>query len=393
MITSSSQQRAASLDVLRGIAVLGILLINLYSFALPTDMRSNPLLLDNPSAIDIFFWYFLALFVDGKCIALLSLCFGASLEFFARRHDQSLLQERRLWCLAVIGSLHGYLLWNGDILFTYAVMGWVAWHWRGLGQRQLFFVGAALISLQSVILLLMALLPENYRQEWALYATPENVKEEIKFYRQSWLEQLPGRASEFFGLQVAAIITGWPNLGLMLLGMAMARQHWFSPGPGRITANRLLVPTLGAGFCLVAFGLYVGWAKDFPATYVFTSGGAMHLLGSSLMAIGYAVLGARCCAGPSNAKWCGFLIPVGKMAMSFYILQTLVCTFVFYGYGAGLFARWSLSQLMLFALVFSLVQIVLAHIWLRYFYSGPMEYLWRRLAYSESHVWRRSGSA
>lgn len=389
MIPSPSHERAASLDVLRGIAVLGILLINLYSFALPMDMRASPLLLDNPSAMDTFFWYFLALFVDGKCIALLSLCFGASLEFFARRHEQLLLQERRLWWLAVIGSLHGYLLWSGDILFTYAVMGWVAWHCRSLGQRQLFVVGAILISLQSVMLLLLALLPESYQQDWAVYSTPEKVKEEIGLYRQSWLEQLPVRAAEYFGLQTFVVITGWTNLGLMLIGMAMARQQWFSLGIDRITASWLLVSTLVAGFCLVALGLLIGWATDFPAKYVFMSGSAIHLLGSSLMAMGYAILGARYCTGLSNAKWWGLLIPVGKMAMSFYILQTLVCTFIFYGYGAGLFARWSLSQLIFFALLFWFVQIVLAHIWLRYFYSGPMEYLWRRLAYRESLAWRR----
>lgn len=384
-----SQERASSLDVLRGVAVLGILLINLYSFALPSDMRASPLQLGNPSALDTFIWYFLSIFVDGKCIALLSLCFGASMEYFARRHEQSELQERRLWWLAVIGSVHGYLLWSGDILFTYAVMGWVAWQWRVLGQRQLLVAGAVLILMQSLMLLVFALLPESFHKEWAIYATPDEISEEIALYRQSWLDQLPARAAEFFGLQMMVVITGWPNLGLMLIGMAMARQGWFSVGISRRAGNWLTGLTLAAGLCLVVASVFIGWVKNFPATYVYMSGAAMHLLGSMLMAIGYAIVGIRYCQIDSLALLRKLVIPVGKMALSFYILQTLVCTFIFYGFGAGLFAHFTLSQLMLFAVIFWLVQIVLAHCWLRYFYLGPLEYVWRWLAYRELQTWRR----
>lgn len=384
-----SQQRALSLDLLRGAAILGILLINLYSFALPSDMRASPLQLDTPSPLDTFIWYVLAIFVDGKCITLLSLCFGASLEFFAQRHERSELQGRRLWWLAVIGSLHGYLLWSGDILFTYAVMGWVAWQWRGLGQRQLLVIGAALISVQSLMLSTLATLPESFHKEWAAYATPEKISEEIALYQQSWREQFPARAAEFFGLQMMVVISGWPNLGLMLIGMVIARQGWFSVGISRPVGNWLIGLTLVPGFCLVVVSVLIGWIKDFPATYVYMSGAAMHLLGSMLMAIGYAIAGIRYCHAASLSLLRALLIPVGKMAMSFYILQTLVCTFIFYGFGAGLFAQFTLSQLLLFAVIFWLVQILLAQCWLRYFYLGPLEYLWRYLAYRESQPWRR----
>ncbi len=389
IVSSLSLERISSLDILRGIAVLGILLINLYSFALPTDARASPLLLDNPSLIDTFCWYFLFIFVDSKCIGLLSVCFGASLEYFARRHDRAGLQERRLWWLGVIGCLHGYLLWSGDILFTYALMGWIAWQWRELPQRQLVIMGALLICSQSILLLLMALLPESVNGEWAVYATPELVSEEIQQYRQSWGSQFSARATEYIGLQTAVIITGWCNLGLMLIGMAMARQGWFSSAINH-SINKWLLITLLPGFGLVVVSVYIGWLKNFPAIYTFLTGSALHLLGSMLMAIGYALLGIRCINSNSLALLRFLIAPVGKMAMSLYILQTLVCTFIFYGYGAGLYAHVSLSQLMLFAVVFWLIQIVLAHCWLHYFNQGPLEYLWRWLAYREAQSWRRS---
>ncbi|WP_039912414.1 DUF418 domain-containing protein [Cellvibrio mixtus] len=388
IFSSSSHERNLSLDVLRGMAVLGILLINLYSFALPTDVRASPLQLDDPSLIDTTCWYFLFIFVDGKCIGLLSLCFGASLEYFARRHDQAGLQERRLWWLGVIGCLHGYLLWSGDILFTYALMGWVAWQWRELPLRQLVIMGGVLICVQSILLLLMALLPESVNEEWAVYATPELVSEEIQQYRQPWGAQFSARVSEYIGLQAAVIISGWCNLGLMLIGMAMARLGWFSSGVNH-SINRWLLVTLLPGFGLVVMSVYLGWLKNFPAPYTFLTGSALHLLGSMLMAIGYALIGIRYINSNSLASLRYLMAPVGKMAMSLYILQTLVCTFVFYGYGAGLYAHLSLSQLMLFAIVFWLAQIALVHCWLRYFYQGPMEYLWRWLAYRETQPLRR----
>lgn len=381
MISSSAHERAPSLDVLRGIAVLGILFINLYSFALPTDARTSPLQLNNPSSIDTFFWYLLAVLVDGKCMSLLSLCFGASMEYFSRRHSQSELQQRRLWWLGVIGCLHGYLLWSGDILFTYALMGWVAWQWRELNCRQLLIIGVLLMCSQSVLLLLMACLPESFHEDWAFYATAETVREEIYQYQQSWGEQFPTRAEEYFGLQLAVIITGWSNLGLMLIGMAMARLGWFSPS-NNFSIKPWILLTLVPGFGLISTSVAIGWLQDFPALYTFLTGGALHLLGSMLMAIGYALIGIRFMR---TACWLHFVItPAGKIAMSLYILQTVVCTFIFYGYGAGLFAHFSLTQLVAFAGIFSLLQILLAHWWLRYFSSGPLEYVWRRLVYQNA---------
>lgn len=388
-MASEPLARADSLDFLRALGVLGILLINLYSFALPADMRASPLLLSAPSALDSFFWYFLSLFVDGKCIAVLSVCFGASMEYFARRHEQLEWQGRRLWWLAVIGSLHGYLLWSGDILFTYAVMGWMAWLWRGFGNRRLLLLAVILISTQSFMLLIFELLPDSFRQEWAIYATPDEVAQEIAYYQQSWGEQFPERANDFFWLQTMVVINGWPNLGLMLIGILMARQGWFSRGINRALSNWLLGVTLGPGLGLVILSLVIGWRNDFAATYVYVSGAAMHLLGDYLMAIGYVLIGVRCCIANTLGLLRWLLIPVGGMAMSLYILQTLVCTFIFSGFGAGLFAQFSLSQLILFALIFWLVQIFLAHCWLRYFYLGPLEYLWRWLAYRETMFWLR----
>ena len=122
-IADNLSTRSDYLDFLRGIAVLGILLVNIYSFALPEAIRFNPHLLNNANSLDILCWYFINIFIDGKFISLLSLCFGASIYLFSQQHSQQELQKYRLFWLAILGSLHGYLLWSGDVLFAYGVMG------------------------------------------------------------------------------------------------------------------------------------------------------------------------------------------------------------------------------------------------------------------------------
>ena len=131
-------QRIAALDTARGIAVLGILLINMYSFALPEVVRANPFLMVGASGVDRALWYVLHIFADTKFITMLSVVFGASLWLFAEHKAGSerqlvdQLQYRRLMWLLVFGLLHSYLLWDGDVLFTYAVCGWVVWHLFGV---------------------------------------------------------------------------------------------------------------------------------------------------------------------------------------------------------------------------------------------------------------------
>ena len=389
-IADNRSSRSDYLDFMRGIAVLGILLVNIYSFALPEATRINPHLLSNASSLDIVCWYFIKIFIDGKFISLLSLCFGASIYLFSQQYSHQELQQRRLFWLAVLGSLHGYLLWSGDVLFTYAVMGFFAWRCRDWSDRRLLRMAVMLTFLLGFVLLLLGLLPSEYLAELAGFQRAEQIAEEVLARQQSWWLQTPERIWDVLGLQFAIIYSGWFTLAIMLVGIVMARRGWFARGISKAICYQLLLMTLLPGLLLVGLNLYVSNQRDFAADYVYIIGSQLHFWGSELMALGYAFLLLGWARQGGLRALRNLLVPVGRMALSLYILQTLICTFLFYGYGAGLFAYFSLSQLIVIVIAMWALQILFANLWLQHFYYGPLEYLWRRLSYSKPQLWCRA---
>lgn len=382
--------RSDYLDFLRGIAVLGILLVNIYSFALPEAMRFNPHLLNNASSLDILCWYFINIFIDGKFISLLSLCFGASIYLFSQQHSHQELQKRRLFWLAVLGSLHGYLLWSGDVLFSYALMGFFAWRCRDWSDRRLLKMAVTLTVALGLLMLLFGFLPPEYLADLGGSRSAEGIAEEVHARQQSWWIQAPERIWDVLALQFAVIFNGWFFFAIMLVGIVIARRGWFARGISPAICYQLLLMTLLPGALLVVVSLYINNQRYFAADYFYIIGLQLHLWGSELMALGYAFL-LLCWLRQGGLRIpLRLLVPVGKMALSLYILQTLICTFLFYGFGAGLFAHFSLSQLILIVVAIWVFQILLANLWLRNFYFGPLEYLWRRLSYSEPQSWCRA---
>lgn len=396
-------QRDSALDLLRGLAVFGILLINIYSFALPEAMRFNPQLLSAPSKLDSGLWYLLNFFGDGKFITLLSLAFGASLWLFAEHKGgadlQQLdsLQRRRGVSLLVLGALHSYLVWDGDVLFSYAVYSFFAWHWRQFSDRRLLSLALLLMVLQSLPLLLMQSLPDDIWADMMKDYSADSIKADMAFYHQGWWAQTPERIGNSITLQLAVIFDGWYLLAAMLLGIVLVRRgylrgHEGAPALLPVAERRLLLFTLALGALLTALGVWGSVQQDFAVKFIFTTGMELHLWGSLFMAIGYALLIVRWYRAAVAYSVQRGLIAVGRMALSIYIMQSLICTSLFYGYGAGWYGQLSLSQLMLVVLMIWWLQWVFACSWLKYFYFGPLEWAWRRLVYQQPQPLRRMRS-
>ena len=389
-IADNLSTRSDYLDFLRGIAVLGILLVNIYSFALPEAIRFNPHLLNNANSLDILCWYFINIFIDGKFISLLSLCFGASIYLFSQQHSQQELQKYRLFWLAILGSLHGYLLWSGDVLFAYGVMGFFAWRCRDWSDWRLLKMALKLTFILGLVTMLFGFLPAEYLADLGGPRSVDGIAEEVYSRQQSWWVQAPERIWDVLALQFAVMFNGWFLFAIMLVGIVIARRGWFARGISPSVCYQLLLMTLLPGVLLVVVTLYINIQRNFAADYFYIVGLQLHLWGSELMALGYAFLLLCLLRHGGFRTALRLLVPVGKMALSLYILQTLICTFLFYGYGAGLFAHFRLSQLVLIVVVIWVFQILVANIWLRYFYFGPLEYLWRRLSYRGPQPWCRA---
>lgn len=389
-------QRVNALDTARGVAVLGILLVNIFSFALPEMVRATPLLLVNATGLDSLLWYLIHIFADTKFITMLTIVFGASLWFFGEHKNigdpttvDALQLRRSLWLL-VFGVLHAYLLWDGDVLFTYAICALIAWHWRHWSDVHLLKVSAVIFLLEGLLMfLVMAVLPAELTGELMTYPTADDIANEIADYQRDWWALAPERIRNSLDMQFAIIFSGWSSLALMLVGIVLARRGFLTLQVNVRAHRNLIALTLVPGLMLIALELGISIHNDFAANFIYTSGYQLHYWGSSLMGIAYLALIMYWCRTGGWQLLQRILAAVGRMALSIYIMQSLICTWLFYGYGLGWYGQLSLSQLMLVVLGIWLFQGVFACWWLLRYNYGPLEWLWRSLAYQRRQTFKR----
>jgi uncharacterized protein len=392
--------RLDTLDLIRGVAVLGILTINIGGFAGPMIASTSPNLPWPATRIDEAAFAFNFLLFEGKMRALFSLLFGAGIVLFweraeAKGRDGDSLQLRRLGWLMLLGLLHYLLLWWGDILFVYAVCGFAALLLRPLGNAVLLTLALLLYYGWHVWGMLDA--ADVIAAETALrdhVASPAQLRlvadriapmhawaaQELREAGFGYIELLRVKLAErpFWQVQMVSGVFS-ETLPLMLIGMVCYRCGFFD---GRLSRGRLLEISLACTLAgLVLTGLFLGWAwpRHFPPLTMNAAlvwGLAMpHLLGGC----GYA--GLLVLAAPRLAPtWLGRrLIAAGRMAFSNYVLTSLVMTFLFYGWGLGLFARFGALEQWLFVLGGWALMLGWSPVWLRHFRRGPLEWLWRSL--------------
>lgn len=382
--------RIASLDIIRGISILAILLMNIQSFSMPAAAYSNPTAYGNLDSANLLFWAFCHLFVDLKFISIFAMLFGAGIILLSEKSapnsidSLSFFRRRMLW-LGLAGLLHGYFIWYGDILFSYAVCGYFAWHLRRLTIKHLWLAGLGLIAAGSLpTVLLQISLPWLGPDElWLLKQSWQPgqplVDQEIAAYLGSWWDALRYRAPLTFSLQseIFLFYTFWRVSGLMLIGMALYKQqvffsettlpfHFILP----LIVSGLFITALGAGFNFEQL-----WSADFSPGY----GYLFNYCGSIPTSIGYLLLATRL----SAIFTCRRLTAIGRMALSNYLFQSLACSFIFYGFGLGLFAGVERWQLLPMVLIIWGAQLQISYHWLQYFGSGPFERLWRNFCYRQ----------
>lgn len=402
-------ERIETIDVLRGFALFGILLVNIGFFAFPL---SEPFYLaPEASSLDETLHWLTALLAQGKFYPLFSLLFGMG---FALQMDRAVarglpgkaIHARRLAVLLLIGVVHALFIWAGDILTVYAVLGFVLLLFAHATSRSLMTTAIVSYGLQLVLIgaFMFAMV--------AAYSNPEAARETLRGFDEARREMLALRADAWaayssgtfmevtrirlreFGMMLQNLaFFGFQILGMFLLGA------WF--GRNRILANplrhRRLMKTL------LVLALVVG----LPVSFVFANLHAkvdylvpspamaqsffLNLVAGPLMALGY--LAAITLAMQSGAALVlRLLAPIGRMALTNYLLQSLVCTMIFYSYGFGLFAKPGVTELVLFVLAIYAVQIVLSNVWLVRFRFGPVEWLWRSLTYFELQPLRRASA-
>ena len=381
--------RIDSLDALRGVALLGILLVNIFSFAQPH--YSSPNVYGDLHGANFAVWLFSHTFAYLKFLSIFSMLFGAGVYLFTSRiegagRQSGWLHYRRMLVLIMFGLLHAYFLWFGDILVHYGICGLLLYPFRQCPPRRLILIGTVilLIPILAGVFYISTMRPNDFQEfEKDLHPTPSAVASDLATFRGGWLGQLSTRANE--ALEFETTVFGWEyfwrELGLMLIGMALFKLGVFSAALTRAVYLRMIIAAILFGIPLTWYSVYANYKVGWQSMSIYFRGEFVDYVASLFVAFGWVGAIMLACKSPALRPLTYPLKAVGRAAFSNYILQTLICTTLFYGHGFGLYGHISRVGQFGIVLVIWALQLIVSTLWFRFFRMGPLESLWRSLTY------------
>ncbi|EMY8157679.1 DUF418 family protein [Klebsiella pneumoniae] len=370
-------ERNVTLDFVRGVAILGILLLNISAFGLPKAAYLNPAWSGSASLSDAWTWALLDLLAQVKFLTLFALLFGAGLQLLLPRGKRWI--QSRLTLLALLGFIHGLFFWDGDILLAYALVGLVSWRMvrEAHHVKSLFNTGVVLYLTGIAVLVLLGMISGTAaNRSWAPDAA--NLQYEQYWKLHGGMEAVSNRADMLSdNLLALGAQYGWQLAGMMLMGAALMRSGWlkgqFSLRHYRRTGALLVAAGMAVNLPAIFAQWYLTWDYRWCAFLL----QAPRELSAPLQAIGYAALAWGYWPQLCRFRLVGAIACVGRMALTNYLLQTLICTTLFYH--LGLFMRFDRLQLLAFVPPIWAVNLLISSLWLRRFRQGAVEWLWRQL--------------
>ncbi len=300
-------ERIQSLDVLRGFALLGILVMNIGSYSMPSAAYFNPTAYGSLEGLDSIVWRAAHLLADFKFMAIFSMLFGAGIVLMweraeARSRGSAGLHYRRMFWLVIFGLLHAHLLWYGDILYWYGMTGLLVFLFRKRSPTTLIIVGIVSMGIASSMMYLAGASYENWpdeaRAEIVAEMDPpdEAIRLELEQYRGTWLEQMQPRRKMATDMETSTFLSWalWRIGGLMLLGMALYKLGVLSAARSRRFYLGLVAVAVVIGLPLTAWGIRYNFAIDWQAPQFFFFGIQFNYWASVLVALG----------------WVGFVMPM-----------------------------------------------------------------------------------
>ncbi|HEV2816683.1 MAG TPA: DUF418 domain-containing protein [Allosphingosinicella sp.] len=395
--------RIATLDIVRGIAVMGILAMNIVAFAMPFQAYPNPVAFGAASDADIASWAFNFIFIDGKMRGLFSFLFGASTLLVIERARAAgasparVHYARMIWLL-VFGLIHFYFIWFGDILSGYALVGLVLFFFRDLPVRKLIIWGVILIAVQTLLFASIAAgafylsaaaaapdpRPEvvegwrSMREGFAPLAGHE-LSAKLALFQGPWTGLVHKRLIEdgtepFFGI----FFFGWETLGYMLLGMAALKSGFFR---GEWPAERYRKWALtGFAIGIPAYALFafllIRSGFSIPMLFALWMAAATPFRPFMIVAIASLIILLTRQGGALVDR----IAAAGRAAFTNYLGTSILMTTLFYGYGFGFYGTMSRIELWLVVIAMWALMLLWSKPWLDRYRYGPFEWLWRSLA-------------
>ena len=388
----SLSERILFIDVLRGMALFGILAANMRAFFAPLEAYGDIGVLFHSRA-DVLAQAFIDTLIQGKFISIFSFLFGMGFAIQMSRAEARgarflSFYPRRLLALALFGIIHGIFIWAGDILLTYALSGAILLLFRKRQQKTLLWWAGSLFSIPIVVsTVFLCLYFSRFRRPWMVPKPPDVHKyyDIINIYAhgtvrqifaQNWVEWKQMLPFELFAIYAT---------GLFLLGMwvwragIVQRLDEYQPVLKRVCGWCLAVGLIINVYVTVArlvipLGTVSLWAW---------AAGVLYLPGTHIMSAGYISALALVFL---NADWRRVLMPfaaVGRMALTDYLMQSVLCTVFFYHYTTGLYGRIGPAWGLVATVVLYGAQVMFSNWWLKLFRFGPMEWLWRGMTYGK----------
>jgi uncharacterized protein len=410
--------RIESLDIMRGIVLCGILLMNINGFGL-AHAYEDPTVSGGATSWNLITWMTANLFFEGTMRALFSLLFGVGMFILLDRFEKrgagieaANIYFRRLTWLLVFGLIHGYLLlWDGEILYNYALMGFFVFIFRNMSPKKLissaillFAIGAfwSYCDYKSDIKLVsdVALAKEYVIDSKPL--TRELIEASQKWEQKEWEQSAEGiafyndsmRKGYFEVVVFLAPINNyyntywtyrydlWDILSMMLLGIGLFKFKILTAEKSYRFYGIMVLFGYGIGLTVNYFEIYNIYTNNF--SYLsFSKTNITYDLGRVPVAMGHIALIMILCKLPI-LNWLKFrMSAIGKMALTNYIMHSIICMIVFTGVGFGLFGKLERYELLYVVISIWVFQLIISPIWLKYYYFGPMEWLWRTLSYQK----------
>ncbi len=414
----AGKARIQSIDTLRGVALLGILLMNIIAFANPFAAYLIPTADGADSGINLATFMTMDIFVEGAMRAIFSMLFGAGMLIFLNKPNSDTertkgLYYRRTLLLVAFGLFNAYvLLWLGDILYAYGMTGLILYFFRDVPAKKLVMISGGIFLLLTIVhssgyyqastlgaavdqieaLPEGTTLSEEQQQtldDWDVFleqqfVSPDLVELQLQVMRSGYFSAFINLAPINLVLQTVAFVGNsfWDALAMMLLGMAFMKWGLLDASRSLRTYGLMALIGLGIGFPLntwesvmfVSSGFDLQWTAFNRPTYD---------LGRLSLAVGYiGVVMLICKLG--ILSWARFILArVGQMALTNYLSHSLICGFIFMGWGLGLAGQLERLEIYYVVLGIWVFQLIASPLWLHYFRFGPAEWLWRSLTYRQ----------
>lgn len=417
-------ERIQSLDVMRGFVLFGILLMNINGFGL-ARAYSDPTVSGGFDGLNLYTWIGTNLFFEGTMRALFSLLFGVGMYIFLDRllkKDAGIkaadIYFRRLMYLLVFGLIHGYLLlWVGEILYQYALMGFLVYSFRQMAPKRLVTVAILLFMIGTVWNYVdykgAQKLVANIEQAKIYQSEGKELTKEMKGATEFWESRAEKRTPEAVAEYNAEMHKGyfsvvaflaptnfefdtiwpyrddvWDVLSMMLIGIALFKWN--------VLSGKKSYQFYGTmAFIGYSIGLAINYyevqtiLKDNFSFLAFNKAQVTYFWGRFFISMGHVGAILIFCKSGIFQEFQKSMAAVGKMALTNYMMHSVICMVIFTGVGFGMFGKFQRFELLYVVAGIWIFQLILSPIWLKYFYYGPMEWLWRSLSYQKIQPFKK----